>query len=818
MRFRFLVPWFLLLVAVSPATRAADDEELAPPPPDDELAPPPPAEEDLAPPPPAKSATPTDISAWLGVTEFRGFYECNRVNSMDRQRPPNLEQGQETSVATVKFVLTKLGGADQWVVKEATVSGSRQSTLSNDSTWHHGRSTETGTFTQAIKDLHLSIDRRTGAWRFEAGGQLPEPFQLQHTMVSRDYQNGSWQNETRQSQAPSKSYASGTIRGTVTTSKPDVLSGHWDFMKYYESNQTADDYHARVVLFPMAEDVDLVVELHGLDAKGGETPMADWRPLGTLDRKPGSFLKAAARLKTPDGKPAKAVVKKFIFRLKDTSREPGVCLNYPLHATPKAGASATADLRFAADGGKADGEQQEKEVLPKKDPNDFQFAETKIEALDWGAWADLIVQAELADGRIVTGHLDGKKDDVVMLLPEREAGSHIAAAWKKEHGITGTDLDDDEPNPSGSRGNGDGYTLYEEYRGFVENGQHIEGDPKKIDFFVRNEIGADAQPGIDLFGDTTGAVIHKKVTASEFDRKVRIMNANHDQGAHHVDQHGVVMQTIGSTDGAVAVFTQTGVRGRPGICKGIDVQPRDAETSVTTSTNLPMTDLAFAYDRAILHELLHVVGVEHHGKGDGSASFIFIPYDDRSNKTGKSHFQMLYLGGREDVTITNESTGRELAQELEGDLLLYREKVLRPTLYADELAVGQKIVADREGIADFKLTAEDWANDSINHTMGSGFSFYIGKEHGESSGDESCVMRYYFAKLYEKRGKANAYYFISKQRTEHAGMTLCKSAKGSGINDPGRKPQPRYGDAQAGYGGCGEWIVFNDSIKPEPAP
>jgi hypothetical protein len=79
-------------------------------------------------------------------------------------------------------------------------------------------------------------------------------------------------------------------------------------------------------------------------------------------------------------------------------------------------------------------------------------------------------------------------------------------------------------------------------------------------------------------------------------------------------------------------------------------------------------------------------------------------------------------------------------------------------------------------------------------------------------------MRYSFAQAYERRGVPNAYFYISRKHTERLGLELCRSATGKGVNDAGRKPQPRYGDAAKAWGPCVERIVFNDGIALEKAP
>ena len=561
------------------------------------------------------------------------------------------------------------------------------------------------------------------------------------------------------------------------------------------------------------------LELLVVDPQSYET----WRPeAGLNERTIGNEIKIDAKLEGPDGGVAKVKARKIIFELTGTSREPGVALNFPLAA----GTSGDFDLQFSPKSNPPGGYiitgpgNQRAETVPGQ----YTSASVMVSSFDWGAWSTLKVTAELEDGRSVTGHLRGKSGPTEILLPKRAKDSQIADIWKENAGVSLPDADDSERGPAGESSPGDGFSLYEEYRGFYVHGEHIAGDPKTIDFFVRNYIGPDAEPGIFFFADLTGTEVHSRLLDTEFDRKKRVMNANHGQGPHLVDQHGVFLETRAGLDGGLTIFSKAGVRGRPSITLSVNLQPRDSLTGMTTSENVPFSDLASAYDRAVAHELMHSVGAEHHGEGDGTAVFYFHYGDDPQNATGKPYFSFdnlpagsTYLGfarlpGVGDVkTIIDEASGRDLASLMEGDMMLARES-MRPFRYPGMLEAARKYLAARQGY-NIPWTAEQLAEHDFDSSITSvGNWWYVGAEHGECSGDELCVMRYSFARLYEKRGTKNAFYHITKSRTERAGLELCRSPVGTGVNDKNRKPQPRYGDAAATRGACAASIIFNDAL------
>lgn len=555
----------------------------------------------------------------------------------------------------------------------------------------------------------------------------------------------------------------------------------------------------RLTAASRSDPVELVV-----DAQGYKT----WRPQAALNEiTPGNHITIEAKLQRPGGGETNTKARKITFELADTSREPGIAMNFPVR-----GAGSEFDLQFSPALNPPDRytiarDNQRIETVP----GSYTSAPVVVSSYDWGGWSTLKVSAELENGDTVTGHLMGESGTTDILLPKRAKNSTIADIWKENAGSLG-DNDDSETGPAGASSPGDGFTLYEEYRGFYENGQHVSGDPKKIDFFVRNYIGTDARAGIDLFAGLTGAVVHARLRDAEFDRSTRVMNGNHARGKHRNNQHGVFLETQPTLNGGLTVLSRKGVRGRPAIASSINLQPRCSLTSMITSENVPPSDLALAYDRAVAHEMMHSVGAEHHGAGDGRATFRFVFADDPKNTIGRAHY--FYVGAIAGTgwpaTIIDEGSRRELASLREGDMLMNRER-LRPLLYPDLLSQARQMLAERQGY-NIPETAEQIAEHDLDMLVAPLIMWYVGSEHGECSGDELCLMRYYFAKLYEKKGQENAFYYITKSRTERAGRQLCRLATGTGVNVDGRTPQPRYGDAATTRGACAGSIVFNDAL------
>ena len=402
-------------------------------------------------------------------------------------------------------------------------------------------------------------------------------------------------------------------------------------------------------------------------------------------------------------------------------------------------------------------------------------------------------------------------------LPKMKSPGWVADSWKQKNKAASLADDDDNEKVEGQKDNGDGFTLYEEYRGWAENEKHIEGDPKRKDFFVLNRIGLNARPGIELFEQLSKLRVHSKLRLFEMSVKDRLMNGNHRDGPHRVDQHGVWVKTFTreklGDNGADTPMTKAGVAGRPGITKGIGILSRNNTESVFNQPfNLPAQDAIFAYDRAIAHELLHAVGVEHHGPDDTTGyALSFVPPNVPDNKVGRPYYQM---GGDTLVNLLKEN-GHDFAAEVYPVYVKIHEFLVASGLRELITSLYRTSFEDKPpGSPAFK----EFVDEYIERLTRAGFQVrgMVGQEHGAHSGNEDCVMRYYFAKFYDAKNATEKTVYLVTPGTERIGLEICNSGKGTGNNapKPPNLPQSRYGDAAAGEGNCFSQICPNDAIPP----
>ena len=562
-----------------------------------------------------------------------------------------------------------------------------------------------------------------------------------------------------------------------------------------------------------------------------------WRPTGGRTEKeigtsfpsnsPNVLAIQAQLVDMDTGMPSYLIPDKVTFTLADVSREPGVAMNWP----EQAAATTDPDMTFDCALNLSPGETTIK-VDSTDCFKDFETTGTQLEfdpdynftpvvatlsPHDWGGWATLNVSAMVA-GVAYQGSLASNPHNANILLPERQPNSFIADTWKNANGIP-LNTHDDSDGEIDLTSVGDGLTLYEEYRGFymgcfdnpsaypqpeATRGalcQHVEGDPKRKDLFIANLASADA--GIMQFQVDTNIKVHfrglslSELGGNEHDGAYeRVINFNHSQGAHEVDQHALVID-MGTLQGTSAAINTPSVVSscpspfmieqlldcRPGLPKEIQ--------SVTMGRFFEVQDLDAtntSWVQTVTHELGHAADVYHHGDID--------------------HLEFW----------TTVDGGGYAVQ----------------TLDANENAAGAPIpihvlaedVDPNSPFVELPLTlsppSEKNPKDSQGHAI-PGFFVYVGNAvcgntvvmNGQHSGDVYSAMRYTNAHAYIPSGFPNIRYWVNE---ENLGYELTDHPGGTGVNAPGTLPRVRYGDAYSGRGNDASDIDINDShtavLKP----
>jgi hypothetical protein len=313
-----------------------------------------------------------------------------------------------------------------------------------------------------------------------------------------------------------------------------------------------------------------------------------WRP-----EKDGDPVAIQARIVKPEG--AGGI---FRFTLSDISNEPGYCMND--------GDEDEADLEFIwepdrfeppeyqeADAGPPDEVMETREVVAS--------ATVKIQPKDYGGYAVLMAEVNFC-GIWYPAKVKGE-DEYSITVPLDDNNNHIADGFQKWDRGGAPGDDDDDFIPGGDGFDGDGFSNYEEYRGFMvkegDKKKWLSTDPKTKDLFIYF-----GEPSLSwgYFG-VTRLALHEIYEDGFFDTKERVVNYNH-RTHHVVDQHGIYMKT-GYADGKLASCYPRNAP-LPWTPKSFDYVIID--TSLHKSTEeLLLTEA---------HELGHCVNILHHGDGN----------------------------------------------------------------------------------------------------------------------------------------------------------------------------------------------------------
>ncbi|MCC7384668.1 MAG: hypothetical protein IT384_22660 [Deltaproteobacteria bacterium] len=209
----------------------------------------------------------------------------------------------------------------------------------------------------------------------------------------------------------------------------------------------------------------------------------------------------------------------------------------------------------------------------------------------------------------------------------------------------------------------------------------------------------------------------------------------------------------------------------------INGNKRDGPGSTVQHAVVMKKDVFERRTRGLIGEAAGGPGTPGSVRQIGISSSLFALDSDRQMKTVAhelSHAVNVYHHGRGDETVQWVAKGDGTVDE-----------------------VG------RTGRVAVRIRSETGALVSVTGSTTQG----LGVLHGQSSGDDSCWMRYIYADTYVGQLDSALRYTLYD---EPVGFDLCTSGSGTGINGM-RQPQSRYGDAGPGLGNCTSQILVNDS-------
>lgn len=479
-----------------------------------------------------------------------------------------------------------------------------------------------------------------------------------------------------------------------------------------------------------------------------------WLPKAKGPDTPGNAITFDVELRNPEGGKAMEKTAQFEIELLETSRHPGSTMNSPWTGVDPdlkiLKVNNPALLEISADGQKA------------KTAKGLKSASITVSSFDGAAMGRLSVLARIdGEDKVLTAQLENEKEITEVSIPYDSDGNTIADAWEQENGVLDKSLGSDEDaEPQGDGHNGDGLTVWEEYRGFLEDGTHIRTNPRKKDLFICDTIGGRSKRGLNRFSTLTKLAVHDKLTLEELSPS-RVINRNRSEEAPHVvKQHGLLLKTFTRTNEDYSGMAVGG----PGTPKSVHRVILDSKLPDTFTTTFDdgTTKTYEIFAPIVAHELLHCCNVWHHGQRDTIVYWKYKKIPDLIPGSYIFEYENLADCGHPDK-------GRFVN--------VYTEK---RQLY------GKRQLYD--------TSHPFWASPRLIN---------LGEKQGQHSGVEDCVMRYAVSNAYNDRG---ARIFV----TESQGQKLCALPTGTGVNEKDRKPQSRYGDADKGRGACTNQICVND--------
>jgi hypothetical protein len=326
-----------------------------------------------------------------------------------------------------------------------------------------------------------------------------------------------------------------------------------------------------------------------------------WVPkAGEDEQKPGNTITVTARVHKK-GEPKTPYHKKahFKFQLVDVSKEKGVCLNWPGDSNSTDGF----DLKIEPESNtslKVGGSGQSAESSEGPDES-----HVTITSHDWGAYGKLTVTVVFDDGSTVNASVLGNPSIHELTIPKDDNGNHIADVWEKLYPIGSLDAKaDDDLYPIGDNSLGDGFSLYEEYRGFRVQRKHLRTNPLGKDLFIRDDDNL--YPKARDYFIQSGLIVHllREEESGLEDGATNPWVINLNRGFATRGQQHLLKMWNQNLPGLYGLADGTG----PGVPK--------TTKAVKIDVAKCMKEGADELKNTIAHELAHGCNVFHHGDID----------------------------------------------------------------------------------------------------------------------------------------------------------------------------------------------------------
>jgi hypothetical protein len=324
------------------------------------------------------------------------------------------------------------------------------------------------------------------------------------------------------------------------------------------------------------------------------------------------------------------------FWLRNVSKNPGYCTNYPVNG--KGRESSGDDLRFAPgqDGIVIDPDNPRHAYTESKEATE---AAIIVESRDSGGFGSIQATCEEL-GMIALYEAAGGES---IPIPADTNGNHVADYWERQMGILSKNCPetwDEDPYPAGQRRNGDGYTLYEEYRGFMTKSGFIRTNPTKKDVFVYDPDGL-VKTYYEPYNPAKLALHYIDPTMMKFSGEARNpenrwVNLNTPSERQYAKQYAIFVKrwaVMGDTGGEISHATdQLNELDQYAWTKNplksiylLKISPGTIEMAVRKieDPNVRQKAYQLLLTSTVIHEFGHYLGIRHHAEDEGASSGVF---------------------------------------------------------------------------------------------------------------------------------------------------------------------------------------------------